>query len=81
MWSGLEVADIFRHYGGAYCVRQADPVDRRNPEIENAVNGCAEGNPLADPTEPHDASFRISEIKRRRSRPGFSSPFRGGTID
>ncbi len=44
-----------------YGARIVNPVDRRNPEIEHAVNARAEGNPRTVPTNPHDASFGISE--------------------
>jgi hypothetical protein len=33
--------------------------DRGNPKTEGAVNGRAESNPCAVPTDAHDASFKL----------------------
>jgi hypothetical protein len=36
-------------------------VERRNPEVEHAVDRSTEGNPGAVRTDPHDASLGIPE--------------------
>jgi len=54
---GVEIAIGHR----CYRARVADPVDRRYPEIEHAINGRAERYPHAVRANPHDASFGISK--------------------
>ena len=43
-------------------------VDRGDPKIEHAVDGRAEGNPRAVPTDAHHASFEISEDQTARKQ-------------
>jgi len=45
----------------SYGTRLFDPIERRNPEVEHAVNRSTEGNTGAVGTDPHDASLGICE--------------------
>jgi len=54
---GTEIAVGHPGYG----TRLFYPVQRRNPEVEHAVNRSTEGNPGAVRADPHDASLGISK--------------------
>jgi hypothetical protein len=62
-------ADIAVGHRG-YRARIVDPIERRNPEIEHAVDGRAEGNPRAVRADPHDASFGICENQASAKQAG-----------
>src|SRR4051812_39317780 len=59
---GAEMAIGHRRYGA----RLVDPVDRRYPEIEHAIDGRAERDPHAVRANPYDAPLGISKNQAAR---------------
>jgi hypothetical protein len=75
---GAKIAVGHRRHGA----RIINPIDRRNPKIEHAVNGRTEGKPRAVPTDPHDASLRIfkNQAAGKQTVVLFSDPWRGDRL-
>jgi hypothetical protein len=75
---GTEIAVGHRRHRA----RIVDPVERRDPEIEHAVDRRAKGDPRAVRADPNEASFGICENQPAAKQAGvlFSDPRRIGRL-